>query len=501
LRARHLLEQPTSNSNRLRPWYCRVVLRFRVGPIPVLVHFSHVLISGLLAWSFAQGPAEAGWPGDILAHPSDPMYRVTFAVVIALWMAIISGTVLLQELARALTSRTLGYQAVIRLGGLGGSTQMTATPEVQNPAMPWHHELFILISGPAAGLGLGLFIGVCLVAANAVGSLPHGLEYVLKGVCFTNLFWSLLNLVPVAPLNGGAIARVLLMRFFGRVGFLMTQILALVVASLAVVAVAVAQPILALLFSLYCFRAIWQINAYRRGELPLGPAAHPASAQLTLAETVAAQGKLDEAERLARSVLASNAPVALSARAHAVLGWVFVKRGDGPKALEHFALADPSLLPPHAVAAAHSLAGDETSALPLWERASAGGDAVIRHEYAGALIRAGREPEARRLPDLRLSLAFAAAERVHFLRREYAQAAAMAEASFREEPSLAAAYDAACAWALANNPEAAMRCLTLAAQNGFHDAAAVRTDPDLRSLRGSPEFEAWVAGLAPVTPG
>ena len=471
------------------------MLRFRIGPIPVLVHFSHVVISGLLAWSFAQAPADNGWPGDILAHPSDPLYRVTFALTIGLWMLIISSAVLVQELARAVTSLALGYQAVIRLGGLGGSTQTVAAPEAPNPPMPWHHELFILMAGPLSGLALGLFAGVCLLAASAVGSLPHGLEYVLKGVCFTNLFWSLLNLVPVAPLNGGAIARVVLMRLFGRVGFLLAQILTLLVASLAVVAIAAAQPIVALLFSLYCFRAIWQINAYRRGEAPQGQAAHPASASLTEAETLAAQGKLDDAERGAVGVLRSHAPAALRSRAHAVLGWVSVKRGDGAAALEHFARADPQSLPPHAVAAAHSLAGDEAKALPLWEKAAASGDAVIRHEYAGALIRAGREVEARRLPDLRLALAFAAAERVHFLRREYAQAAAMAEASFREEPSASAAYDAACAFALANDSQAALRCLTLAAQNGFKDAAAVRTDPDLRSLRGTPEFEAWVAGL------
>ncbi len=449
----------------------------------------------MLALTFAQSGREgAGWPGDILNNESHPAYRQTFALVIALWVGIISISVLIHELGHALASRGFGYNAIIRLVGMGGVTQTLPKSPGDVVELPWHHELLIVIAGPLSGLGLGLFAGLLSLLGRVVGQLPPALDYVLLSVFGANLFWALLNLVPVSPLDGGAISRVLLMRLFGRRGFLFAQILTLVVASLAVLlGWAMKAPILAFLFSLYGFRAVTLIGAYRRGEVPQGPAAHPAAMVLTNAEALAAQGQLDEAERLANTVIADKAPAALVARAHAVLGWVEVKRGHGSAALAHFALVDPSALPPHAVAAAHSLAGDEASALPLWELAASSGDAVIRHEWAGALIRAGRETEARRLPDLRLALAFAAAERVHFLRGDYAQAAAMAEASFREEPSSTAAYDAACAWARGNDPVAAMRCLTLAAQNGFKDAEAARTDPDLKSLRGTPEFEAWLS--------
>jgi hypothetical protein len=37
--------------------------------------------------------------------------------------------------------------------------------------------------------------------------------------------------------------------------------------------------------------------------------------------------------------------------------------------------------------------------------------------------------------------------------------------------------------------------LTLAAQNGFSKPEEAREDPDLASLRGRPEFEAWLEGL------
>lgn len=473
------------------------MLRFRVGPIPVLVHFSHVLISGLLAWSFAQNARGHDWPGDILANTSHPANRQTFLLVTLLWVAIISVSVLIHELGHALASRLFGYNAVIQLVGMGGLTQTLPKNPGEPVELPWHHELVIVLAGPLSGLSFGLFAGLLLLVGHLVGHLPVSVIYVLNGIFVANLFWALLNLMPVAPLDGGALSRVLLMRVFGRRGFLFAQVLTLVVALGAVVAAAfvLEAPIMAFLFSLYGFRAISLINAYRRGEAPVGPAAHPATATLAEAEAFASSGKLDDAERVAQGLVAAQVPASLTARAHAVLGWVQVKRGHGREALTHFELADPSTVPAHALAAAHSLSGDEVAALPLWERAATSGDAVIRHEWAGALIRAGREFDARKLPEIRMSLAFAAAERVHFLRREYTQAAHMAEASFREEPSSTAAYDAACAWALANEVTQAMRCLTLASQNGFKDADTASHDPDLKSLRGTLEFENWLASL------
>ncbi len=471
------------------------MFRFRVGPIPVLVHASHFLISGWLALSFAQAlPGDGRWPSAILGDTHHPDNHVTLAIVTFIWVAIISLSVLVHELGHALASRAFGYNAVIQLMGLGGVTQTLPKAPGAPVTLPWHHELAIVVAGPVFGFAFGLLAKLGVVVSGAAA--PEALSYALEGAFVANLFWAGLNLVPVAPLDGGAISRVLLMRLFGRRGYLFAQILTLALCLLAVgVGLLGNGPILAFLFSLYGFRSAWQIRAYLRGEAPAGPAAHPAALTLTKAEAHAKEGQLDEAELLATGVLQAHAPSALASRAHAVLGWVAVKRGQGARALEEFTQAEDATVPAHALAAAHSLAGDERGALPLWEKAAQSGDAVIRHEWAGALIRAGHEQEARRLPEVRLALAFAAAERVHFVRGEYAQAAAMAEASFREEPTSGAAYTAACAWALGGDSAAAMRCLVLAAQNGFADAEKASSDPDLKALRGNPEFERWLASL------
>ena len=153
-------------------------------------------------------------------------------------------------------------------------------------------------------------------------------------------------------------------------------------------------------------------------------------------------------------------------------------------------------MPPHALAAGFSLVGDETRAIPLWQRAAETmRDDVVLHEYAGSLIRGGREAEAKKLPGIDLVRAYSAAERVHYVRREFELAGKAAEAAFHAAPHPTLAYTAACAWALAEKHAEAMRLLALAAQAGFRNAAEARADPDLRSLRGRADFEGWLASL------
>ena len=196
-------------------------------------------------------------------------------------------------------------------------------------------------------------------------------------------------------------------------------------------------------------------------------------------------------------VEAEGTPPLLRSRAHMLLGWISLKGGSGRRALDHFSQVQGLDVPPHALAAGFSLVGDELRAIPLWARAAqAMNDGVVLHEYAGALIRGGREQEARATPGVKMARAFSAAERVHYLRKEFEAAAKAAEAAFREEADPMLAYTSACAWAQANRTDEALRLLSLAAQSGYRNAAEARTDPDLKSLRGKPEFDGWLASLS-----
>jgi hypothetical protein len=65
------------------------------------------------------------------------------------------------------------------------------------------------------------------------------------------------------------------------------------------------------------------------------------------------------------------------------------------------------------------------------------------------------------------------------------EAAAAADA---KDPEYA--YNAACSWALAGQPEAALRWLGTAVDRGYDDVKHMQKDPDLDSLRAKPELEA-----------
>src|SRR5262249_33939635 len=147
--------------------------------------------------------------------------------------------------------------------------------------------------------------------------------------------------------------------------------------------------------------------------------------------------------------------------------------------------------------AAHlSLLGDEPRAVPPWEEAyRPTQDPGVLQEWAGALIRAGRTAEAERLPGVDLASAYAAAEKMAFLRGAFSEAARFGEESFRRRPTPEGAYDVACALARAGDSRKAVEYLERAKELGYSDVDAAATDPDLASLHGLPAFDTWLSSL------
>lgn len=464
------------------------MVRFKLGRIPVEIHLSHVLISGLLAWLFAQPSHSNLWPDTVLRNPGHPDHLATAALTTLVWVVVISGSVLVHELGHALACQLFGYRPAIHLVGMGGLTQ----PNAPEP-IPWHRDVLLTVAGPVFGLMLGLVCGSGWLLLDRVGG-HEGARYLLKGAFEANLFWAVLNLLPVQPLDGGRIATTVLIRVFGRKGFLYAQVLAIALGgSVVVLSLAIREPFLGLFFGMYIVRAVTLIGAYRRGELPPDDPQSPNEVALGRAEIAFRDGRYVEARGLCEQLLVNELQASQKARTHHVLGWVALKEGKGKEALSHFGRVQSMSVAPQALAAAFSLVGDEDRAVPLWHMAaSTSNDPTLRHELAGALLRAGRESDAKRLPEVRMSRAWTAAERVWTLRGELEKAAYAAESAFQAEPGADLAYDAACAWARAGQAGSAMRMLQLAAQNGFARAELATSDPDLSSLRDSADFRAWL---------
>ena len=110
------------------------------------------------------------------------------------YAGIVFGSILVHELGHALVAtRIFGLgPAAILLHGFGGVTRF------RPPKKSWH-AFVTALAGPSAGLLLGLVaVFVALVAP-----VPDRVAGVLDVIATINIFWSLFNLLPMLPLDGG----------------------------------------------------------------------------------------------------------------------------------------------------------------------------------------------------------------------------------------------------------------------------------------------------------
>lgn len=127
-----------------------------------------------------------------------------------LWAFVIFFSLIIHELGHALTANACGQRASIDLVGFGGVTHR------QGPPLRPLQEFIIVFNGPLAGFTLG---AVSYYIYNTFGpSLPIVAQEILQISAFANFFWTLLNLLPVQPLDGGQLLRITLEGFFGLKG-------------------------------------------------------------------------------------------------------------------------------------------------------------------------------------------------------------------------------------------------------------------------------------------
>ena len=453
----------------------RAMLQFRIGSIPVVVRPSHLLIAALISWDFM-----------LRDTPESKRLLAGLAGILVVFVSI-----LVHELGHALSMRAFGYRPSIVIELFGGYT----SPNTDQP-ITWWKDVLLTLAGPLAGLALGFAAFVGLRQLGPQDPTVYSLQVdVLTFFAFANLIWSVLNLVPVLPLDGGRISHAVSTRLFGRRGVLVSQGLSLIL-SVAAIAAAVRyqQIMLAVFFAMFGYRAFQVLTAYFRGEENTTP--HPAQAAFEQATAHFQAGRLDEARHIATRALQLDPPPHLSMRnrLHHLLGWIHLKDGRGNDALDHFARIDKEKVEAHALAAAFSLAGDDERALPLWELATKGADdPTLMHEYAGALIRRGRVDEARRLPKLDMLAAWRAAERVASIRGDYEAAARLGREALLDFPRPDLAYDTACALARAGRIAEAQQMLEHAAELGFRDAGHAAQDSDLDALRSTAAFQSWLS--------
>lgn len=180
----------------------RFDLRFSILGFPVRVHPLFWMIALLL-----------GWGGNLF--------------YVALWVLGVFVSILIHELGHALAFRRYGQESQIILHFAGGLTvpeSMAFGMGYARVALTPNQQILISLAGPFAGfffaafiLVLSLALGGTVVFHTILGlipfpsiALPAGfalLNSFMIILLWINIFWGVINLLPVFPLDGGQVTR------------------------------------------------------------------------------------------------------------------------------------------------------------------------------------------------------------------------------------------------------------------------------------------------------
>lgn len=439
-------------------------LQFPLGPFTVLIRPSFWLIMALFG-GLGRGASIKG--------------VLTFVVV-----AFIS--VLVHELGHALTGRMFGAGSWIELYSFGGLT---------------HHDRMlsrwrdVLMAAAGPGFGFVLYF----LATLLLPRLHPESMYVqpLMMLQIINLYWGLLNLLPILPLDGGRVLA-------GVLGPSRRRLARYIGTGIAVIAVAYGLSIkdlwLVILFGMLAvqnFQSLGQEKDVRAQKPP-----PPEKDALERGWKSLLSGDVNEANRLAHLALSGAQGEDQANLARDLLAWVALadqnpraavsqlervsppdkaRRLTWALALESLEMPDRAL--PHAEAA-YQVEPSETSAT-----------LAIR-----LLDRAGRYDDAERIASTfswrAPALRDARLADVAFARGDHAKAASLYAAAFNGSRRPADAYNAACAHARSGDLDRAVEWLARALDAGFDDKEQLASDPDLAHVRSAPEIQRRLSGAA-----
>ena len=184
-------------------------LRFRLLGIPVSVHPLFWVATAIMGYD-RDDPARTG-----------------------LWIACVFASILVHEYGHGLVGRALGARPRIALYWMGG---LCAADRERTPVQ----SVAVSLAGPGAGFllyGLVYLLGPAILNAVPADNprLIHRVDTVLFMLEYINLYWGLVNLLPIWPLDGGQVAAVVLTAANRWSGMRWTHILGLALGAVAAV--------------------------------------------------------------------------------------------------------------------------------------------------------------------------------------------------------------------------------------------------------------------------
>lgn len=436
-------------------------LNFTLGPFPVVVRPTFWLVMALFGWMSAR---------------DDIQYALSFVAV-----GFIS--LLFHELGHAITNRLFGANSWIELHSFFGLTHA-------DRALSRWRSVLLAAAGPAFNFVLW---GVALLISTQYTARTGILAVALWQLRMVNFWWGLMNLLPVLPLDGGAV----LAGILGPTRRRAARWLAVAASGVVVAwALSARDMWLVVLFGMLGVQNFQALSSERDVRPHRPPPKEKDS--LTRGWNALLSGEEQEAGRLAHLALSGAENAREQNAARDLLAWVELADQNPRAAIAHLervtppeearrltwalaleAMKKPDQALPHALAAFQKEPSETsaTLAIRLLTRAGQFDDAariVAAYQWKSPAVRDTRRAD------------------VAFARGEHASAAALYGAAFESGRRPADAYNAACGHARAGDLVRAVQWLKQALDAGFDDYESLWSDPDLVQVRAAPEIAARV---------
>lgn len=233
------------------------------------------------------------------------------------WVGIIVVSVLFHEFGHALTAVMFKQKASIQLIPLGGVTTF------DGPKLKFWQQFLITLNGPV--FGFLLFVLATLILQS------HWIENlfwlkVIKMTQIANLFWTIINLLPVLPLDGGQLLRIVLEANFGIKGYKAALLIGAALSGLIALYFFVIQAFLiGAFFFLFAFQSFdsWRKSRYATRD----DREDENRKMMILAETALNQGNREEAKRLLEEVRSKTGTGVLGVASSQYLAFIAAKEG------------------------------------------------------------------------------------------------------------------------------------------------------------------------------
>jgi stage IV sporulation protein FB len=200
------------------------------------------------------------WLGGVLT--GYPFLQSRQLDLLLIWIGCLFVSILIHEMGHAVAGRMFGWPSDVMLYHFGGVTRF-----YHQEGLTTGRSVAVSFAGPWAGFLLyGMVLGAEFLILRTPGLLHRRVLYALYFLEYINLYWGLVNLLPVLPLDGGHISEALLGNYRPRDGLLWCLRIGTAVGGLAAALFfSMHQQFAGILFALLAIDNFQRLEQHRRG--------------------------------------------------------------------------------------------------------------------------------------------------------------------------------------------------------------------------------------------